>query len=249
MKLNKKQKRTATIASMAALLAVVLGMGGQTFAKYITTHDTVTNTAVVAKWGYVIQTSLDTPATAVNMFNTNYEDGDVKAISTDNLVAPGVGGSMTVTVSGQAEVKAAVLFDFTTATEVYLSTGTPGNGTAETYYPIKWTVQATDNSTDTPSTTTPVENEQLSDVVTYFEGVNVSKTYDAAAKVNMTYTISWNWAFENTTSGITGVTANEADTMIANYKTDSAKFPLPTNYTASTSVEFALDISVTQVGD
>ena len=38
MKLNKKQKRTATIASMAALLAVVLGMGGQTFAKYITTN-------------------------------------------------------------------------------------------------------------------------------------------------------------------------------------------------------------------
>ena len=47
MKLNKKQKRTATIASMAALLAVVLGMGGQTFAKYITT-DNATAQATVA---------------------------------------------------------------------------------------------------------------------------------------------------------------------------------------------------------
>ena len=55
MKLNKKQKRTATIASMAALLAVVLGMGGQTFAKYTTTTKTESNTAVVAKWGVVIK--------------------------------------------------------------------------------------------------------------------------------------------------------------------------------------------------
>ena len=40
---------------MAALLAVVLGMGGQTFAKYITTTAAPTQSAVVAKWGVVIQ--------------------------------------------------------------------------------------------------------------------------------------------------------------------------------------------------
>ena len=69
MKLNKKQKRTATIASMAALLAVVLGMGGQTFAKYITTTQTETHTAVVAKWGFVLQQKSSTP-----LFKDNYTD-------------------------------------------------------------------------------------------------------------------------------------------------------------------------------
>ena len=59
MKLNKKQKRTATIASMAALLAVVLGMGGQTFAKYITTQETA-DTATVAKWGLTAQIDAST---------------------------------------------------------------------------------------------------------------------------------------------------------------------------------------------
>ena len=53
MKLNKKQKRTATIASMAALLAVVLGMGGQTFAKYTETHVAKTGQATVAEFGFV----------------------------------------------------------------------------------------------------------------------------------------------------------------------------------------------------
>ena len=57
MKLNKKQKRTATIASMAALLAVVLGMGGQTFAKYVTTNRAEAEQATVAKWGVVIRNS------------------------------------------------------------------------------------------------------------------------------------------------------------------------------------------------
>ena len=70
MKLNKKQKRTATIASMAALLAVVLGMGGQTFAKYITTATVPAQNATVAKWGVITTVSgtNTTDKTAISNF-------------------------------------------------------------------------------------------------------------------------------------------------------------------------------------
>ena len=72
MKLNKKQKRTATIASMAALLAVVLGMGGQTFAKYVTTTDVESEYAVVAKWGFVLQQKSSGAAVAVVLEKYNF---------------------------------------------------------------------------------------------------------------------------------------------------------------------------------
>lgn len=111
MKLNKKQKRTATIASMAALLAVVLGMGGQTFAKYISTQDVATQTATVAKWGLTAQID------ASKMFGLAYANGTANAVATPDasaskvsvkaaasVVAPGTKGEMTISIDRKSVV-------------------------------------------------------------------------------------------------------------------------------------------------
>ena len=49
-----KKRSLFIVVAMVLLLAVVLGMGGTTFAKYITSKDVPVESATVAKWGYVI---------------------------------------------------------------------------------------------------------------------------------------------------------------------------------------------------
>ena len=133
MKLNKKQKRTATIASMAALLAVVLGMGGQTFAKYIETNEVKDQTAVVAKWGVVIQNSIEgiDGATGKTVFSKENDAGTVES-SSQNVVAPGTEGGVTIKITGVPQVAAKISFALT-IDDVSL-TG------PSTYYPIVWTI-------------------------------------------------------------------------------------------------------------
>ena len=128
MKLNKKQKRTATIASMAALLAVVLGMGGQTFAKYIETHTIKADNAVVAKFGFnlQIQTEGDT------LFSKEYNGGAIA--STNKVVAPGASGEIKYVLNGVSEVDAVVTVSFEGYTPVYLKKGDTA------YNPIEWKV-------------------------------------------------------------------------------------------------------------
>ena len=215
MKLNKKQKRTATIASMAALLAVVLGMGGQTFAKYYDSKE-VTAQATVAKWGYVITTN------AENLFGTDYTSGvivtsggkSVSASSTGNVVAPGTSGSVTFSVNGTPEVSSKVTISVTgDAIGIYDSTGI-------TYEPIRWTLKK--DGFDVAGATN-VDFETLKTKV-----ANESNQYAPKAPVEDEYEISWKWAFANTDSSTDDdhidnakdtLLGNNAGTNDATYKT------------------------------
>lgn len=247
MKLNKKQKRTATIASMAALLAVVLGMGGQTFAKYISTQD-VAATATVAKWGFVVNEQLQSDA--AGMFKNTYENGGkVIAKATDPIVAPGVtGGSFTISVSGNAEVRAQFAVRLTDGFEdVYLKDG------STTYYPIKWTVTSGGTATN---------YESLAALQT---ALNTNKIFDETVEVgnnvSKSYTISWDWAFEDnddagnskpttlnnldtTTDASDKLTINEADTILG---MAAASKTINSGYDAHTKLSFNFEISLTQI--
>ena len=191
MKLNKKQKRTATIASMAALLAVVLGMGGSTFAKYIETETTSSQQATVAKWGVVIT------ADATDMFGTDYTNGisvdrdentgagvSAAGIAPGDVVAPGTGGSTTVSISGVPEVSSKITFDVT-GTELGIYT----NGSLA-YEPIRWSVAKTgENGTDGLTSGT------LAQLKAYFE--NEEAEYAPNDSLAVTYVITWRWAFDS----------------------------------------------------
>lgn len=247
MKLNKKQKRTATIASMAALLAVVLGMGGQTFAKYITSQETK-DTATVAKWGVVIN------ADATNLFGAKYENNvidnsgnDIVAGGDYDVVAPGSSGSMRFTVSGQPEVAAQISFAVE-GKEVSLgyNVKTEENqvGTNHVYYPIKWTLTNNKDAEDETKGLT------LAEVETKLEALTAAYTPDQDEKtsIDLDYTISWAWEFSEDTA------ISYRDTVLGNYAVDGKivdpnTSDLETYTSASKEFSFKLSITVEQVQD
>ena len=222
MKLNKKQKRTATIASMAALLAVVLGMGGQTFAKYVTTTETKADTAVVAKWGFVLkQKGSDT------LFKKSYGDATALSSTTSAIVAPGTSGSIEYHVTGLAEVDATITFTLTNYAPVFLSDGTA------TYYPITWKVNGEAFAIDNEAPFTA----QVMKAYDYTAGTELSVDSDAGKIL-----IEWEWKINNATSNLT-YTVDEADTLLGEYANGKA---LPTGYTANTTLDFAFNATIEQ---
>ena len=246
MKLNKKQKRTATIASMAALLAVVLGMGGQTFAKYITTSTTGTVQATVAKWGYVIN------ANATGLFANQYTEAEADKGGDDGLtvkandakVAPGTSGSMTITITGVSEVDAVVSFQTgSTWADIKLTDNTT------TYNPVLWTLEGEDST---------LENATLAEVEAYFKTKTFhfdAENYDGASddsKVNISYTLSWAWAFEKGNASHNSHINDYYDTLLGRYGTatqvDSETIDdVSHTYGYVNTINFSLGITVTQV--
>lgn len=242
MKLNKKQKRTATIASMAALLAVVLGMGGQTFAKYITTNTVEAQTAVVAKWGYVIQAVDQNSATDANvdLFKNAY---GTSVIAENDVIAPGTNGSLTFNITGVAEVKAEVSFKGlgTWVTPTLTATGV-------NYRPVVWTL--TINGTKTAETTDIDEFKGKVEDVTFAYAANNGSDAGSVigTPVNDVVVISWNWAFDNSTKANTAVGYNEKanvyDTYLGNKE---ANIDLPAGYSATTAISYGVEVVITQV--
>lgn len=245
MKLNKKQKRTATIASMAALLAVVLGMGGQTFAKYVETHDAKTAQATVAKFGFVVTTNVD------NLFGTQYgranaddayatianKGGKISVSGADKRVAPGTEGFMTILVEGISEVTAALSISVDSVSDVYVK-----QGASEVYNPVKWTL--------TEGSNTIFEDTKTAEMQTALSSYVLDIA--PAQEISMTFTLSWKWDFETvTTDEITpeAIAANKAqnntyDTMLAHAAVDSTD--VPSGYECGTTLAADFTISVEQ---
>ena len=71
MEKGRKNIRPFIITAMVALIALVVGMGGYTFAKYFTSTGTHSNQATVAKWGFVLS------ANATNLFGEEYRDTEI----------------------------------------------------------------------------------------------------------------------------------------------------------------------------
>lgn len=174
---KENKKKVVTLSAMAALLAVVLGMGGKTYAKYFSEEKEATKSATVAKWGLILNQTSDDQ----NLFKNNYSDSVVALEANKVLVAPGTSGSITYTIAGTAEVDAEINISFDTFNPVYVE-GTydnKGTSTDVKYYPIVWKVDGT--KIDNPD-----------------EWTGKTLTYDA--KNPATYeqvTISWEWDFSN----------------------------------------------------
>ena len=60
------KKKILMVTGLALLLGLVGYTGGTTYAKYVTTADTVSQTATVAKWGYTMS------ANAADLFGDAY---------------------------------------------------------------------------------------------------------------------------------------------------------------------------------
>ena len=235
----KNMKRKALIvAVMALLLVAILAMSVSTFAKYTTSKSYNSGSATVAKWGFVVSVQ------AGEMFGDAYgaKNGalseaiayangvNVKAESAGTkVVAPGTTGALEFSITGKAEVLSKIVIDVT-ASDIAL-TYTPGEGAAQVYNPVKWTLLKETATPGTYEAVTGNENVTLATIEATLEGwsdAELAPNADFAYAGN--YKVVWTWAFQNASTGITDAaadTADEADTLLAT--TES----LPTGYVAT----------------
>ena len=234
---TSKKVRPLLVGVMVFMIALVLGMGGFTLAKYISTTETQSNQATVAKWGFVVT------ANASELFGTEYKGTGlavtgssatgtvvVKADTANerNLVAPGTTGSMTFTVSGTAEVMSKLTITATNTNNVVLTK----TEDSSTYTPVKWTLKKGEAVVD------GCENVQIAKIV---DTINALDDQDQEVAPNTqlncagTYTLSWSWAFSD---------GNDAqDTILGQIASGSTV----TGYTATTSIDFGITISIEQI--
>ena len=195
MKNILKSKKFATAMAMVLMVAMVVGMGTITYSRYVTSKGMDTpEQATVAEWGYVLtinQADMFGTAYEGNAVNETFEETnddkiDVKSKATADLVAPGTSGSMSITLSGNAEVLAALTFDVTDNSHDVLLT----YGDGQTYAPIKWTL--TKKVGDT-TTTLATANTTFALMKAALEAE--SAKVEAGTTIPTTvYTISWSWA-------------------------------------------------------
>ena len=181
---------------MVLMVALIAGMGAFTYSRYITSGTTGSQNATAAKWGFVVNVD------ATNLFSKKYAlptgaaSGSLAQVTTStddtiavnatgdtSVVAPGATGSMTISVSGSAEVKSKLTI---TNSGIKTEFGFPD------YHPIKWTLTKTapDGGTGTPKPQTLVDQGTLEFVLTKLES---SETFNAGTSYDVTYTITWEW--------------------------------------------------------
>ena len=267
MKILKSKKLLATVA-VGLMISLVAGMGAMTFARYISSVQVPTQQATAAKWGFVVTANTE------KLFSTDYTKDTgayaipvatdtgvaVNALASSKLVAPGTTGSMTVTVSGSAEVAAKLTIAAGNSfKDVCIPAGTDGEGAARAaYYPIKWTLTKTENSV----TTTLVDGKTI-DV--FLEKIAKESTELPAGKsVSVVYTITWAWDFNGDNSNAAQLEASKNDTLIG-YKTQGVSYddlaellsPSMKTYQSliskttyediSTTLQFDLSVTVEQI--
>lgn len=247
---KKDNRKSILVIGLLLLLVAVIGFGGYTMSKYVTKKSVKDNKAQVAKWGFSIETQ-----NVDKLFSDKYKAGGTVASTGDalivkadtdgtNLVAPGTKGSMSFTIGGKAEVKAKVTFDITAgSSDISLTYKKDSAAQQETYAPVKWTLKKGEAA---------VEGCSGVSLTTILNKLNSFGETVAAGDelVNAgTYTIEWEWVFNNTTNAdsdnldtLLGMIANNAAT--SEYVTEAGTY---TKVNASTNISFGFVIKVEQV--
>ncbi len=244
---RKNNKKSAVIIVLLLVLTSILCFGGYTLSKYVTSGSK-TGTAQVAKWGYTVE--LD----GNNLFGKNYKfdgvvskttaDSDgltVKASGDHSVIAPGTTGSLTFKIKGKAEVRALIAMGITPEADIILKMK-KASGEEIEYKPVKWTLKK--NKVVVPT----AESTSLEAVAHTFHS---DPTLDVKAPgfelPETTYELIWAWAFEGTET-ISGVTANELDTILGRCANDNsyAAYGDWTIEKVCTEIKFDIDAQVSQ---
>lgn len=253
---KKVNKKPMLIAGIAMLLALVGCVGGLTYSKYVSSKSIPSTQATVAKWGYVIT------ANSTNLFGTKYVKGDadntakvasegtgvIVSASTNNVIAPGATGSLTLSVKGTAEVAAKLNIALTVTSDITLKDGTEES--AKVYSPVKWTLK----NNGTPEVT----DGTLTDVITKLNKTN--EAINAGTKLDYDYELTYLWPFDGSkqntdlkanASDATGITYDTADTILglkaAGTTLTGTDYAYAQDWDASTTLSLSLTASVEQV--
>lgn len=199
----KKQgkKRALVLVAMVVLLAVVLGMGGTTFAKYITVEQVPTQQATVAKWGYVVTTNTN------NLFGTKYKGTGLATVNdsgtsvvaggTSKVVAPGTTGSFDIDINGEAEVLSKLTIKFANDGKQAIALTKDVEGATVAYEPIVWTVVGTATVGSVSILPTGHTNDTKYNMAGLVELMEKLSQASIAANttVAIDLTVTWTWAF------------------------------------------------------
>lgn len=242
------KKKLSMMVATVLMAGLVAGMGAMTYSKYITSTKVEAPQVTAAKWGFVVNVNTS------KLFGDAYGTDGAVATTRDNdsvtvladtegkyIVAPGTHGEMTIEIDGTAEVDAKIAI---TAT----SDGSTDIGIADvSYYPVRWKLVGANQT---------FENKTLKEVL---DTLNATDTIPANTKYEKKYTLSWEWPFETGANDEAKKTNNLYDTLIGyksfnrpwadikSYVGDSYEEMYTTAKKISTSIGFALDISIVQV--
>lgn len=160
-----------------------------TFAKYVSTGSSE-NSARVAKWGVTVTGTPGMFATKYATDDTSFTLATDTVLSTEDVVAPGTGGTMTnFTITGTPEVAVRVNF------EGELELGDKWKDNNGSYYcPIEITVGDTTFKGTSYASVEEFENAVNGEIAAF------SKDYAANTDLSTigadAPSISWKWAFE-----------------------------------------------------
>ena len=253
MKNILKSKKLITVMAMVLMATMVIGMGAMTYSRYVSSANMANpETATVADWGYVLTIN------SADMFGTKYEDGvvnesfaatdgdkiDVTSNATAQLVAPGTEGSMTITLSGNAEVLAQITFDVADGSkDVVLAYDND-----KTYSPIKWTLTKKVGTAD--ATTIGTANTTLAAVIASLEAES-AKVAAGTTVAETVYTISWSWALgelvDENNKLDTALGMLQANKSVEDIKAQTGVTVVPAN--SVTELSLQLSASVVQIQD
>ena len=256
---NKKErnKKIGIIAVMIALILLIACFGGTTFAKYITERDTGTQSATVAKWGYVVNadaSGLFAEASKKGVQAKKADAGvDVAVETKGNVVAPGTKGELAFSIVGKAEVMSKIVITATSTKDVSLTAAVEG-ADDEKYYPIKWTLQESADGTTYANVTDAVDLK-LADMVTKLGNLSDGTNIAPNTEVKKYYKLSWKWDFVATTDAdkynkydtLLSEAASSGTTTVIDDKGTTDNTADDITYTMTTEIELSLKITMEQV--
>ncbi len=247
---KNSNKKSVFVIALLLLLVAVIGFGGYTMSKYISSKSDK-GTANVAKWGFEVtakgdglfgkeykydagkSASVVNTASGVTLTVSAASAGE--GVERSNLVAPGTTGSMTFSITGTAEVRSKIEVSLS-GNDVVLKYTATGVANGE-YAPVKWTLKKKG------VTTALVDNGSFKDLQDGLAGLSATVVEANAAYANAgEYTIEWAWAFEGGNDALDtflGTIANKPATTTDGTYTKAEG--------TSTAISFNLSVSVTQL--
>lgn len=246
---KNSNKKSVFVIALLLLLVAVIGFGGYTMSKYISSKSD-NGTASVAKWGFEVTAKGDKLFGADYKYDgksasvVNTAEGATLTVSAasagegverSNLVAPGTTGSMTFSITGTAEVRSKIEVSLS-GNDVVLKYTTDTVADGE-YAPVKWTLKKKD-ATD-PLLNGGTFAQLTTELAKLNATVEANATYAKAGE----YTIEWAWAFESGNDALDtflGTIANKPATT-----TDGTYMKVEEG--THTAISFNLSVSVTQL--
>lgn len=195
---SKNGKRIALIL-VALLLIAAIAFGAYTYSKYVSSREGQ-DSATVAAWGYTVTVGNGTDNSfgfsqyygADGVADADGTSAVIAGIESENVVAPGAKGSTTITISGYAEVDAALSVVAESTNNIYIEMTASGQTPATLYYfPVLFSLSG--------GGSVNITNQPLANVVDALEGLSEElQSSTATTGTTTTYTLSWAWAFEGT---------------------------------------------------